>query len=96
MCRLHHEGCAVCKRGSKVRQDIYEKLGFLTRKTLQNMADQNIQVSTLCGKMKNNVPTSRRGVEKTKYRVAQRVRHLEKIIVRAKPRPRPDLPKELP
>ena len=32
MCRLHHKGCLSPKRGSKVRQDIYEKVGFKTRK----------------------------------------------------------------
>ena len=58
MCRVHHEGCAVAKRGSKVRQDIYEKLGFKVRKSLQNMCDLRIRVATLYGKMKIDVPTS--------------------------------------
>ena len=58
MCRVHHEGCSRHKRGSKVRQDIYEKVGFKTRNSLQNMADQNIGVATLYGKMKIDVPSS--------------------------------------
>ena len=58
MCRLHHEGCLEHKRGSKVRQDIYEKLGFKTRKSLQNIGVPKIRVATLCGKMKIDVPTS--------------------------------------
>ena len=69
MCRLHHKGCLTHKRGSKVRQDIYEKLGFKVRKTLQNMCDQRIRVATLCGKMKIDVPTSSQGVAVAKHRV---------------------------
>ena len=61
MCRLHHKGCSIHKRGSKNRQDIYEKLGFKVRKTLQNMVDYKIRVATLYGKMKIDVPTSPRG-----------------------------------
>ena len=62
MCRLHHKGCSTHKRGSKVRQDIYEKLGFKVRKTLQNMVDLKIRVATLYGKMKIDVPTSPQGL----------------------------------
>ena len=68
MCRVHHEGCAVPKRGSKVRQDIYEKVGFKTRKSLQIMCDQSIRVATLWCKMKIDVPSSPRGVAVAKYR----------------------------
>ena len=68
MCRLHHKGCLQHKRGSKVRQDIYEKVGFKTRNSLENMVDQNIGVATLYGKMKIDVPSSPRGVAVTKYR----------------------------
>ena len=56
MCRLHHEGCLQHKRGCESRQDIYEKVGFKVRKTLQYMGGNNIRVATLCGKMKINVP----------------------------------------
>ena len=58
MCRLHYKGCVAHKRGSKVRQDIYEKLCFKVRKTLQNMCGQMIRVATFCGKMKIDAPTS--------------------------------------
>ena len=71
MCRLHHKGCLRHKRGSKVRQDIYEKLGFKVRTTLQNMCDLRIRVTTLCGKMKIDVPTSPQGVAVTKHRVRE-------------------------
>ena len=69
MCRLHHKDCSRHKRGSKVRQDIYEKLCFKVRKTLQNMFDYSIRVATLYGKMKIDVPTSPQGVAVTKHRV---------------------------
>ena len=69
MCRVHHEGCAGHKRGSKVRQDIYEKVGFKTRKSLQIMCDQNIRFATLWCKMKIDVPTSPRGVAVAKHRL---------------------------
>ena len=42
MCRLHHEGCALAKRGCEVRQDIYEKVGFKVRKTLLNTGGENL------------------------------------------------------
>ena len=71
MCRLHHKGCSRHKRGSKVRQDIYEKLCFKVRKTLQNMVDLKIRVATLYGKMKIDVPTSPQGVAVAKYRVRE-------------------------
>ena len=32
MCRLHHKGRSGPKRGCKVRQDIYEKVGSKVRK----------------------------------------------------------------
>ena len=38
MCRVHHKGCALAKRGCEVTQDIYEKVGFKTRNSLQFMA----------------------------------------------------------
>ena len=50
MCRLHHKGCLTHKRGSKVRQDIYEKLGFKVRKTLQNMAGAKSGLQLCVGK----------------------------------------------
>ena len=80
MCRLHHKGCLQHKRGSKVRQDIYEKRGFKVRKPLQNMCDQRIRVATLCGKMKIDVPTSPQGVEKTKHRLRKELEHLRKSV----------------
>ena len=42
MCRLHHKGCSTHKRGSKVRQDIYEKVGFKTRKHCKTWVTQNL------------------------------------------------------
>ena len=71
MCRLHHEGCAFKKRGCGSRQAVYEKVGFKTRKSLQNTGDLKVRVATLCGKMKIDVPTSPRGVEKTKHRLRE-------------------------
>ena len=38
------------KRGCKVRQDIYEKLGFKVRKTLQNMAGAKSGLQLCMGK----------------------------------------------
>ena len=71
MCRLHHKGCSRHKRGSKVRQDIYEKLGFKVRKTLQYMGGNKPRVATLYGKMKIDAPTSPQGVAVAKYRVRE-------------------------
>ena len=42
MCRVHHEGCAVNNRGSKVRQDIYEKVGFKVRKHCKTQVGENL------------------------------------------------------
>ena len=69
MCRLHHKGCAFKKRGCKGRQDIYEKVGFKTRKTLQNTAEAKSGLQLYDGKMKIDVPTSPRGVANTKHRL---------------------------
>ena len=50
MCRLHYKGCLAHKRGSKVRQDIYEKLGFKVRITLQNTAEAKSGLQLCMGK----------------------------------------------
>ena len=69
MCRLHHKGCLEHKRGCESRQDVCEKVGFKTRKSLQNTGDYRVRVATLCGKMKIDVPTSPQGVAVTKHRL---------------------------
>ena len=50
MCRLHHKGCLLHKRGCEVRQDIYEKLGLKVRKTLQNTAGAKSGLQLRMGK----------------------------------------------
>ena len=53
MCRLHHKGCSTHKRSSKVRQDIYDKLCFKVRKTLQNTAVRKSGLQLCVGKWKS-------------------------------------------
>ena len=50
MCRLHHEGCLEHKRGSKVRQDIYEKVGFKHEKHCKTQVASTSDLQLCVGK----------------------------------------------
>ena len=78
MCRLHHEGCLAHNRGSKVRQDIYEKVGFKTRKIVKHSCCK-ILVATLLWENENRCAEFTMRGRRGKIQVARIARTSMKI-----------------
>ena len=81
MCRLHHKGCLAHKRGCKVRQDIYEQVGFKTRKTLSNTAEAKSGLHFMMGKSKPMCRLPHEGSKNQNTGCESSREHLRKSVV---------------
>ena len=66
------------KRGSEVRQSIYERIGFDLRKNVAKHRCIKTRVATSWCKMKIDMHEVTQGVAVAKYRVPNRLEHLRK------------------